>query len=270
MPTPCNTAATIERACLMVKAGQEHAAIRLYEEGIRRSPCLEFYVNVGALYISVGRADMAVVPLEAAINVAPDCATAIINLGMAHKALGRDADAIACYRKALEFEPGNAEALKRLVALLEGLGRAEEAIRTIQQAADGCRTAEVLLQLGNLLMAAGRKQESADAFRQAVAQRSGYAEAHFNFAVAAAELHDLDQARSSCARAADFRPDQPLWRLRADLCGPVVFDSSQAIEQHCARVARTLEDWERAHPAPRKGEKRGQNYLSLDRTGASG
>jgi tetratricopeptide (TPR) repeat protein len=85
-------------------------------------------------------------------------------------------------------------------------------------------------------MAAGRVHEAADAYRQAVARNGEYAEAHFNLANACQELHDMDEARRCFSKAAELRPEKRLWRLRADICGPVVFESVQEIEEHCARV----------------------------------
>jgi protein O-GlcNAc transferase len=239
--------AVINLAQLLEETGRPNDAIRLYEEGIRNVPRLEFYLNLGALYLTIARPDMAIGPLQAATTISPDCTKAIINLGMAYSALDRDADALVCYRRALELEPGNTEALKRLVALLEKLGRAGEAIRLIEQAPTECRTAEILLQLGNLLLVAGRKEEAAGAFREAVAARPDFAEAHFNLAVALLELHDANQARSSFARAAGLRPDQPLWRLRADLCDRVVWENAKEIDAYCARVERALVDFKARH-----------------------
>ena len=45
------------------------------------------------------------------------------------------------------------------------------------------------------------------------------------------------------ARAAELRPEQPLWRLRAEICGPVVFEDSREIEEYCERVKSVLERW---------------------------
>lgn len=44
---PYRADALINLATLLDQNGRRHEAIRLYEEGIRRAPCLEFYVNLG-------------------------------------------------------------------------------------------------------------------------------------------------------------------------------------------------------------------------------
>ncbi len=85
---PYHAGALIKLAELLEELGRPQEAIRLYEEGIRHAPCLEFYVNLGALLIATDRADLAVGTLQTAIWLAPNCAAAHVNLGMAHTALG--------------------------------------------------------------------------------------------------------------------------------------------------------------------------------------
>ena len=120
---PHHPDASIKLAVLLEQLGRADEAIRLYEDGIRHAPCLEFYVNLGSLWISAKRADLAVVPLEKAIELAPRCIVAHLNLGMARSATGNYAAALVSFRKALELAPDNAETQKRFGAFLDKLGR---------------------------------------------------------------------------------------------------------------------------------------------------
>ena len=52
---PYHPDASIKLAVLLEKLGRAEEAIRLYEDGIGNSPCLEFYVNLGSLWISAKR-----------------------------------------------------------------------------------------------------------------------------------------------------------------------------------------------------------------------
>ena len=113
---PYHADALIKLAVLLEELGRKAEAIRLYEEGIRHAPCLEFYVNLGALLIATDRADLAVGALQAAIRLAPNCAAAHVNLGMAHAALGHDEAALASIRRGLELHPQHIDALKRCAA----------------------------------------------------------------------------------------------------------------------------------------------------------
>ena len=118
-----NASALISLAAQLEAAGRSEDAIRLYEDGIRHAPCLEFYVNLSALWISAKRPDRAVAPLQKAIELAPGCVPAHVNLAGAFSMLGNYADALTSYRRAVEIEPDNAETLTRLSAFLERLGR---------------------------------------------------------------------------------------------------------------------------------------------------
>ncbi len=91
------------------------------------APCLEFYVNLGALWISEKRPDRAIAPLQEAIELAPGCVPAHVNLAGAHSMIGNYADALSSYRKAIELEPDNPETLTRLSAFLDRLGTVDAA-----------------------------------------------------------------------------------------------------------------------------------------------
>jgi len=39
----------------------------------------------------------------------------------------------------------------------------------------------------------------------------------------------------------ELRPDKPWWRLRAEVCGPAVFESLEEINEHWRRVERVLQ-----------------------------
>ena len=130
---PYHADAVIKLAVLLEKLGRQHEAIQLYEEGIRHAPCLEFYVNLGALLIATDCADRAVDPLQGAIRLAP-IRDGPRQSGHGIYRAGHDGDALACLRKAYELQPRNADVLKRLAALLEKLGQTDEPIRLYQQA----------------------------------------------------------------------------------------------------------------------------------------
>ena len=61
--------AIVNLAVLMEQNGRRDEAIRLYEDGIRHAPCLEFYVNLGALWISAKQPQRAIAPLQKAIEL---------------------------------------------------------------------------------------------------------------------------------------------------------------------------------------------------------
>ncbi len=234
----------INLSVLLEQNGRRHEAIRLYEEGIRRAPCLEFYVNLGALWISERRPDLAAAPLQKAVELDADCVPAHVNLAGAHSMLGNDAEALTSYRKAIELDPDNPETLTRFAAFLGQLGQTDEAAALYLKLLSVRPSAEQFVKFGDCLMAAGRTPEAAGAYRQAVALNEHDGLAHFSLANALQELTDAASARRHFAHAAQLRPDKPLWRLRAEICGPVVFESGEEIEGYLARVERAVEEVE--------------------------
>ncbi len=115
--------ALVTTARFLEQLGRADEAIRLYHDAIEHAPCLEFYVNLGALQISAKRPDIAIASLQKAVELAPTCVPAHVNLAGAHSMLGNDADALASFRRALEIEPDNLETLTRLSAFMDRLGR---------------------------------------------------------------------------------------------------------------------------------------------------
>jgi predicted O-linked N-acetylglucosamine transferase (SPINDLY family) len=79
-------------------------------------------------------------------------------------------------------------------------------------------------------------EQAAQQYHVAIRLKPGDAIAHFNLGQALEEVHDTIQARQHFAQAAESRPEKRLWRLRAELCGLAVFESSQEIEEYCEKV----------------------------------
>ena len=104
--------------------------------------------------------------------------------------------------------------------------------------------------LGNLLLNAGLPDQAAEQYRAVIALNPGDAMANFNLGNACEELHDTDEARQCFAQAAELRPEKRLLRLRADICGPVVFETGQEIEEYCEKVESVLEEWKAETPSP--------------------
>ncbi len=252
---PYHPDATIKLARLLEKLDRSEEAIQLYEQGIAHVPCLDFYVNLGALWISADRPDMAVTWLRKAVERAPDCVPAHVNLGMAHAAAGHDAEALASYHKALALQPGNEEALNRLAAFLGQLGRSNEAETLFRQLLAIGPYADNWMRFGDFLMNAAQTREAAEAYQQAIEMDERHGRSHFNLGQALEGLHDLAGARGHFARAAELRPDKPWWRLRAEVCGPAVFESAEEIEEYWQPVERTVECWRGGSEEGEKGSK---------------
>jgi len=172
----------------------------------------------------------------------------------------------ACFRRALKCQAWHRDATTRLANMLQRQGRMEEAARLLQAALAAAPCPQFHLAFGSLWMTAGQPQQAAECCRAAIDLRTDDAAAHFNLAQALQELNDAGGAQEHFARAAELRPDKPLWRLRAEVCGPAVFESREEIEEYWRRVERAL--WSAGAcgaPAQRVGfSKRGPVALATE------
>ncbi len=125
--------------------------------------------KLGALYTEQGRFTEAEAEFRFALKLNPLFLLAHLNLGFAVDTLGRWSEAEAIYRRALEINPNLAETHMRLGDLIgRTANRRAEAILHLEQAITLNPTdANLLVLLGNALMAEGRMGESHDVFRRA-------------------------------------------------------------------------------------------------------
>ena len=108
-----------------------------YETMLRSNPRdAELHDDVALLYLSLGKADAAVVHFAASAQMRPADAAAHFNLGTALSVVGRLDDAVRSYQRALQLRPGYAAAHNNLGTVLatqrklpEALGHFREAIK---------------------------------------------------------------------------------------------------------------------------------------------
>lgn len=159
--------ALMERA-----SGRIPAALDAYEQAILRgvSGPEEARLNRAVILADdLGRHDLALAELEAALQLAPDYLPALLNLGNLHEDMGRREAARAAYARALEVDPDNALALARTAGLSRPesaddpvVGRLEAAIG--QPGRTNEERAELGFALGRVLDAAGAYDEAFAAY----------------------------------------------------------------------------------------------------------
>ena len=183
-----------------------------------------------------------------ALELKPQYADALANLGLAQGELGQQAAAVATLRRALELKPDHRGALGRLAALLLRDGQPAEGATFYARALERFSSSEGWTGLGNLQLTAGRATEAEAAYRQALQLNDRHAPAVFNLGSALQEQHRVDDARQQFRRAAELRPQQALWRLRAAAASPAVFASRDEIEAYCTGLKAELDRWITAPP----------------------
>ena len=164
----------------VVLAGSRHALA-----GAPESASLQ--ERVGNDLVAVGRLDLAVRHLEAAVRIAPDRASAHYRLGTVLAMTGSTAGAVASYRRALALRPDFVEAHNNLGGLLHLSGDLEGAARHYRRtlALDPSH-ANAHFNLGNILLGAARFAAAEHEFRGTLAVRPDFADAHLGLGSALA------------------------------------------------------------------------------------
>ena len=202
-----------------------------------------YHNNYGAAILLLGRYNEALASFRRSLSIRPGYADALANLAMVQASLGQDDDAMANYRKALALEPQHRDARRRLAAVLQGLGRHREALALFGQGTTDGRSFLDLIDLGNVLMDAGRAEQAVEHLRQLTVRRPGDAVAHFMLGTAYESQHRTDNARECFEHAARLQPDNRLWQLRSVACCPSVFHDTRQIAEHVAQMSKALDKW---------------------------
>ncbi len=102
------------------QSGRFAAALSAYDEALRRgvSGPEEAWLNRGVIHADdLGRPDLALKDLEAALAIAPDWLPALLNLGNLHEDMGRREAAAQAYAQVLAVAPGHPVAMARAAGL---------------------------------------------------------------------------------------------------------------------------------------------------------
>ena len=119
------------------QSGRFAAALTAYDEALKRgvSGPEEVWLNRGVIHADdLGRPDLALADLEAALALAPDYLPALLNLGNLHEDMGRREAAAAAYGRALTLVPGHPVALARSAGLARLTGPDDPVIGRLRAA----------------------------------------------------------------------------------------------------------------------------------------
>ena len=119
------------------QAGRFAAALAAYDEAVRRgvSGPEEAWLNRGVIHADdLGRPDLALQDLEAALAIAPDWLPALLNLGNLHEDMGRREAAAQAYAQVLAVAPGHPVAMARAAGLARLTGPDDPVIAALRLA----------------------------------------------------------------------------------------------------------------------------------------
>jgi tetratricopeptide (TPR) repeat protein len=144
--------------------------------------------------------------IRAALRLSPGLAALHLSYGNALRELQRHAEAIASYTRATLIDPAMALAHFNLGTALEERERHEEALKSYERASAGIRGAEAWLGRGNCLLALGRPDEAAAAYRRGVEADPRHADARANLAAALIRCRRFEEALLEAEEALAIQP----------------------------------------------------------------
>jgi tetratricopeptide (TPR) repeat protein len=191
------------------QVGRQDVAIQLIRAAIGIEPGqAAYYSNLGTVLQSQGLLEEAATAYQEALERNPNLAEALMNLGTVLEAQGKPDQAAARFRAALDLRPDLAEAHMNLGNILQSQGNLVEAVRSHDRAlALKPDFAEASFNRGNALQAQGRLDDAVASYQQALALKPAMPEAHGNLGNALQAQKRLDDAVACYERALDLKPD---------------------------------------------------------------
>ena len=189
--------------------GNYERAIELIKKATKcSSDNFQFHNNLGSVYASNAKIELAVKCFETALKINPKFNLAYENLGNALMDLGRFHEAIEQYRKIITLLPKQEDGHVYLAAAFNANGQPDQAVSCLRKAmALDNKFPKVQNNLGILLLESGHVEEAIDCFHQAIKIYPEYAAAYINLAAALWELQSLAEAEQHVCRAMELEPD---------------------------------------------------------------
>ncbi|MAF67670.1 MAG: hypothetical protein CMJ84_18705 [Planctomycetes bacterium] len=170
-----------------------------------------------------------------------------LQLAHAHAEAGRIPEAIAEYGRALEVDPRSADALVNLGNLLVSRGRVEEGVARLEQAVViAAEMAEAHFGLGSALLRQGAAERGIACLRRAVELDPGYARAHHDLGVQLGRQGRFAEAVTHFEGALEGRPAFAEALLNLGGVLRAVGRGEEAVERYRAGIELRPEAW-RAH-----------------------
>lgn len=184
---------------------------------IRMSARRGGYVDLGALYVHMGKYDEAETNLKKVVEASRSDSSARIELGNLYLLTGREREGIRLFREAADIDPFNPEPPRALALALQGQGNfreAEQVLRKAIQKLDKPRRWQLHLTLAQLLTELGDKSEDASLFEDALAEITTVItlkplnpDAHFRAGIIRHRLEDYPLAVKRFRECLALNPD---------------------------------------------------------------
>jgi Flp pilus assembly protein TadD len=190
----------------LFQTGRTPEAVVEYERALVRKPDgAKTHNNLALALVELGRLEDAADHFEASLAIEPK-AEIYSDLGFTKARLGRPDEALADYRKALELDPDCGSALVNIAVTLVQAGRLDEAEAHYRKALVGRPTAETHNGLGYVLLRQGKVDAAAAEFQTAIATDPKYVPAYNNLAEVMVAQGRLDEAATYYRRSLAEKP----------------------------------------------------------------
>lgn len=179
----------------------------------------DLHFHLGSALLAHGRSDEAIAAFERALAINPEYARATLFQGAAHYVRGDYDLAFDLMTEALAHDPNLP--LQRVVAIrtAHGEGRREAALAQVRRLTDtGGDEANYLAQLAREHYRAGRFEDAAETYREAIGLAPSYADLHHQYGMTLFALDRPDLALEEFVRALEINPrytDAHLYRAQA-------------------------------------------------------
>jgi tetratricopeptide (TPR) repeat protein len=195
-----------ERAFARLRGGDAEGAVALCRETLVRSPDnIDLLTLLGASLNALRHPDVALEPLQRALEIAPGFARTHEEIGRSLLMLRRVDDAISHLEQALVLSPGMESVERSLAQALLLAGRGEDADRVIEQGFARSPQRKLLLAAAEH-QRAGRYRESEPLLRKVLAVEADEVNAMRMLARVAEEAGHLGEAERLLRRAIRLKP----------------------------------------------------------------
>ncbi|MGH9867351.1 MAG: tetratricopeptide repeat protein [Candidatus Polarisedimenticolia bacterium] len=186
-----------------VKEGRAKDAIAMLEKVTNVAlNSFRAYYYLGLAYKADRQYQMAIEPLQVALELDPANLQARVTLGDCYLKRGDPAEALAEYHRAMEQQNDYAPAIDGLARAAEAAGDTEKAIESYRRAIElNPGFPDASMNLGDLLMREGRHNEAIDLFLQAIKVRPDFAAAYNRLGVAYARQRLGNEAIAALRQA---------------------------------------------------------------------
>ncbi|MEA3295160.1 MAG: tetratricopeptide repeat protein [Euryarchaeota archaeon] len=189
--------------------GRSDMAIAHIKAALRLNPkYIEAHNNLAVVYHKTGRSEDAIARLQKVLVHNPEYSQGYCNLGFIYADLNRDNEAITQINEAIKYDPDLALAHNLLGNIYAEQNRSHEAVAEFQEALKiNPDYSHARNNLGHVFYELGRYEEAVKEFQEAIRLDPQFIEAHQGIGSALYDMGKYDKAAHSWAKAVYLKPE---------------------------------------------------------------